>query len=235
MKFTCLVISDGTKSLDEILAPYNDNRNRDCDLRYLIFKEVGDDEEVAWMQDSSYVDTFENWLRDCGFDYNGETDSWGTFINPNGYWSEWGMGEPLLYADEGANEIDLSDWCERFPKVGERVNIAEIGHCDFGFQFDNYLAAKNYYLDVQSWGRADNRSLGHTYYEFLVIKAFKDAEEFADLHSKFVTDYVITADGRIHHCRTGKKPDYDWFENYKKNFTDSADPTHLAYTIEFYN
>lgn len=216
--FAVAVISDGTKTVDELLAPYQENNMGTCPREYLEFYE--DDE--------------------CNVDP--DTGIRGYWQNPNAKWDWYQIGgrwRGMLRATKG--ELGEPSWRnEKVELPAGRFDFAKIGDIDFAPDqavYDRAIAEWEFNVE----GKGDDESLRWWCSTDYMVKHYGNKEAYAEIKSTVFWRAVVTPDGEWHEVgETGWLGAYmesgeeyaDWALHFKERFIDPRDPEDVLYVAD---
>lgn len=246
--FTVAVFhKDGEKTVDELLAPYQENNMCDCPREYLEFNDV--EEEYKEEYESKYknkYNTFEEFMEEhYGYDSRDEKmNRYGYWENPNAHWDWYEIGGRWsgllkLKISATSGSYGSRSWTNQNQIIPEnRVDSAKIKDIDFS------VDKKQYYKLIRFWelkvegdapkNEQEKKLLEYDFYkkEYYTDK-YKNKEEYAAIESSFSTYAVITPDGEWHSkgemgwfgCGTETDAEAKkWTKSFKEAFIDNADP-----------
>ena len=216
--FAVAVISDGTKTVDELLAPYQENNMGDCPREYLEFFE--DDE----------------------YDVDPETGLRGYYENPNARWDWWVLGgrwHGMLRAAKG--ELGEPSWCTEDRELpAGRFDAARIGDIDFSRNLEAYeRAIAEWEFNVE--GRGGDEDLKWWCSTDYIIDRYGDKETYAKVESTVFWRAVVTPDGEWHEvgevgmwaASSETDDEYiDWALRFKERFIDPCDPEWTLFVVD---
>lgn len=208
--FAVAVISDGTKTVDELLLPYMENCCGEPPKEFMEFYE--DDE--------------------CSVDP--ETGLRGYWQNPNAKWDWWVLGgrwRGMLRATEG--ELGEPSWCNEKTKLpAGRFDSAQIKNIDFTSNqevYDRAIAEWEYNIE----GKGDDENLKWWCSTDYMVKHYGSKEAYAEIESTVFWRAVVTPDGEWHEVGTtgwfgaymeSREQYADWALHFKERFIDPCDP-----------
>lgn len=222
--FTVAVFSDGTKTVEQLLAPYQENNMGNCPKAYLQFYDIEDEyraeyEEKKKNKGAEFEEEYPSWTEYienyCEIDKDPETGHYGYWENPNAKWDWWQIGGRFAGC-KGRTEGKVKEYDftpdEKIYKESCRFwEIAIEGQPLLKGEEKPYILYKTeYYKD-----------------------RYHDKENYARIQSNFNTWAVITPDGAwyqqgqmgwwLFSDETHEEAE-DWYKNYKARFIDTADP-----------
>lgn len=90
--FTVLVITDKDQSLEDVLAPYQENNGGDCPVEYLAFNDCTDEVLNNFKEHEEEYENIEEFAEQY-YGYKLNVDGkFGYWENPNAKWDWWGLG-----------------------------------------------------------------------------------------------------------------------------------------------
>ena len=212
------VIHKKGQSIDELLAPYNENIQVEPYIQFSR-QEAIDYAREHWVGFADKPDE-DCWLAmtaDAGEGMYDENLNILTTYNPKSKWDWWSPGgrfDGELRVRHGRGYMYKSE--------------ARIGSVDFSLDEEEYAEALEYWKENVE-GEGTDRFYSKDYY----LERFKDAETYATCVASFCTYAVITPDGEWHApgemgwfaCSSETGDDWvRWVRDYQKNFIDTADP-----------
>ena len=218
--FCVAVFTDGNKTVEELLAPYQENNMGDCPKEYMKFYPVDTEEQKKYYEKYKEDNqTFEEYLEANGYLFDEEEKAYGYYENPNAKWDWWQVGgrfRDLLVTRDGfcdiskIKDVDFSEDKERYDESIRWWEVVVEGYpLREGEKEDDFF---NFYK-----------------IEYLKEK-YKTKENYAKCQSVFATFAVITPDGKWYEkgnmgwwaCVSNE--DYNWDLNFKERFIDTANP-----------
>lgn len=216
--FPVAVISDGTKTIEELMLPYMENCCAEPPKEYMEFYE--DDE----------------------FDIDPETGKRGYWQNPNAKWDWYVIGgrwRGALRASEGV--IGEASWHNEEEKLpARRFDSAKIKHIDFSEDQEVYARA------IAEWeynieGKGDNEDLQWWASADYMLNRYKNKKTYAQIMATPHWHAVITPDGKWHEVGTmgwwgiSNETDdelVDWALHFKERFIDPYDPEYTLTIVD---
>ena len=250
--FAVAVFTDGKKSVEELLAPYDENIEVapyiDLTKRQMIDKALerkkdyterrdkGDDIS-DWMLEYINANTDEE-LYQCEYDSDYSYDKDGNQLstyNPNSKWDWWSVGgryNGMIRATKGEHgEGGL--FIPNRREIG-RYDIAKVSDIDFSPNQKSYDKAIRWWEVVVDGSplkeNEDKKDFLNLYKVEYLLKKYKDKETYATCQSVFSTFAVVLPNGKWY--ERGKmgwwacvsNEEYEWDLKYKERFIDTANP-----------
>lgn len=250
--FSVAVFTDGKKSVEELLAPYDENievtpyveltrqqmiekaleRKKDYEQRDRSGKEITD-----WMKEYINANTDEELYQcefdsDCSYDENGNQLS---TYNPDSKWDYWIVGgrcNGKLKAING--EHGEGGLLTPNPRKNGKYDIAKVEDIDFSPNQDAYDTAIRWWEVVVEGAPLKENEDKKDFYSFYkteyLLEKYKNKENYAACQSVFSTFAVVLPDGKWY--EKGKMgwfacvsdEDNEWDLKYKERFIDTANP-----------
>ena len=223
MHFAVAVIAGGGKSVDELLAPYQENNMGDADKKYLEFFETGDEED----------------------ELDPETGKYGYWENPNAKWDWWVIGgrwRGQVRAIAGWRSPDLDAWTY-IPTTAEypsdRFDSATI--CDLNWCQANDLARKaEKEYDAMVLGKRVAGDDSPFWSPSRIKRISSNKEEYVFIESHMWWGSVITPDGQWHELGDLGIAPYDapadtyykWAKSFKERFVDPYPPDYTLTVVD---
>lgn len=218
--FTCAVFTREGQTVDELLAPYDENMPVDRYVQYTRQEAIKDVRE--WLGKDEKTSDEECWeimASDFDEDMIDEEGNLYSTRNPDAKWDWYDIG---------------GRWGDYLKVRGKRKNTAKVKEIDFSPDQDVYKAALDFWDkavdndDVNPEDKIPTLFTRDYYREF-----YGDRETYARHQAQFSTFAVILPDGSWHErgsmgyfgmsSETGDEA-RDWEEHYKERFIDPADP-----------
>lgn len=180
-----VLVKKGDKSLEELLAPYQQNNMGDCPEEFLKFMptEDIDYEKTIYEKYKDDYEDFHDYMTNQGYEYNEETKEYGYWENPNAQWDWYEVGGRW-------SGILLN-------KKGNRVDECKLKDIDWTTMYE-----KSKKEAEERWDSAPEGI--HRF--FAGIHKDDTRESYVKRQSEFSTYAVITPDGEWH-----SKGDMGWF------------------------
>lgn len=212
---------EGGKTVEQLLAPYQENNMGDCPAQYLEFNDQTGEVKEDW-EECADREEYNNDIKTFAKDYHGYKEHEGKFgywENPNAKWDWWVVGgrwSGLLLT-----------------KNGEWVDSAKIKDIDWeGMKKSAISKAK------QNWEEAKREDRP---FRFLIYDMREDdtEESYTERQAKFRTFATLSLEGKWHekgevgwwacHSATPEE-EKEWDSCYMDVFINGADPE-LTITI----
>ena len=209
--FSVAVISnDNEQSVEELLAPYQENNMGDCPSEFLEFEELDSDTmgciKSKFNSDNKGYNSLNEFIDgEYGYDKNSE-GKYGYYENPNSYWDYYIIGGRFsnLLIDKDGNkcnscllkDLDLNMMVKRNKEHAEQ-------------NWEEAIKSKNQILNVLIYG----------------IKNDETKESYVIRNSNFETYAVVTPDGKWNSAGT-----MGWF-----GMSSESDEEAIKWSNEFYN
>lgn len=234
--FTVAVISDPKgKTVEELLAPYQENNMDDCPEEYLEF--VDETEEVInnFEKHKDEYSSIEKFAKDYyGYEIN-ENGKYGYVENPNAKWDWYQVGgrwsgSLKLKSNALSGERGSKSWQNASVKLNDdEFDSAKIGDIDFSPDMKEYNKAIRFwelYVDGQEAQNSEDKELIEwCFYKPDYYKnRYLNKELYAKTESEFSTYAVITPDGVWH-----SKGDMGWW-----GCSSESDEENRAWHKSFY-
>lgn len=168
-----VLIKEGEKNLEELLAPYQENNMGDCPKEYLEFYDRTEEVLDYYEDHKEEYDSIEEFAEDY-FGYEKCKDSYGYWENPNAKWDWYVVGGRW-----GGMLLD---------KQGNRIDACKLKDIDWKAMYEE---AKK-----EAEERWDNSEGIHRF--FAGIHRDDTRESYIKRQSEFSTYAVITPDGEWH-------------------------------------
>ena len=198
--FTVGVFVDGTKSLEQLLAPYQENNMDDCPKEYLEFNDVTESEMEDYKCISDEIKikypTFESYIENyCGYKKDIELGKYGYWGNPNRKWDWWQIGGrwsySLLVKNDSEKVID-SFSTNGVPFGYVLVDAAKVKDIEFTLMVEK---SRLKYENLWEESQKEENIAKHFLYG---IQKYDIKESYVNRNTEFSTCAVITADGKWH-------------------------------------
>lgn len=227
--FSVAVITDKKPSKDEIaeiLAPYQENNMDDVPAQYLQFSPIDDDTlsdyKDSYMNDlqecsNAYIKdvaTFEEYMRDNGYEYDKETKEYGYYYNPNAKWDWWVIGGrwsgSLIVSNNCDSEQGEKSWIygednpyKTTDKQYKKCDIARIKDLVFPNKEKEEKKSARFwevYIDGYTPKNEEEAQFAkNTFYKKeYYIDRYKTKENFIEYDTTVLTYAIITKDGTWH-------------------------------------
>lgn len=233
--FTVGVFLDGTKTLEELLAPYQENNMGDCPKEFMEFNDVTDECTKEYQDESDEIkikySTLENYIEEYhGYKKDEEFGRYGYWENPNKKWDWWQIGGrwsfSLLVKNDAERVIDRFQKNNSVDGYGW-VDAAKVKDIEF-----KLMAEQNKTNFEKRWEEAKNENDVKRCFIF-GIKNGDTKESFIGRNVEFSTFAVITSDGKWH--EKGKmgwwamssetlEEEKEWNDSYYDTFFKNVSP-----------
>lgn len=250
--FSVAVFTDGKKSVDELLAPYDENitvspyvqvsRQQIIDKAFNRKKEYSqhlqENKEIPeWVQQYLDAETDDE-LYQCEYDEDYSYDAQGNQLstyNPNSKWDWWSIGgrwNGLLKASKG--EHGEGGLLTPNRKLPGKYDIAKVSDIDFSPDQNAYTKALRWWevvVEALPLNSNEKKEDFFNYYKIEYLKEkYKTKEAYAKCQSSFNTFAVVLPDGKWY--EKGKMgwwacvsdEENEWDLKYKERFIDTANP-----------
>ena len=227
------------KSLDELLAPYDENLEVEPYLyktkeeALAVIAEYEDDHpEYKTLTDEEKI------KRYFGVRYFDEDGNPMTTYNPNSKWDWYSIGgrcAGLLKAKEGKHGEGSAFHAN--PRIDGKFDSARVGDIDFSMDMDKYNKAIRYWevvVEKQPLKENENSDdFDNWYRDGYYEDYYRDKETYAKIMASFVTYAVVSPDGEWFSkgdmgywgCSSETADEsLNWDLHYKERFIDTADP-----------
>ena len=186
-----VLLKEGDKDLEELLAPYQENNMGDCPEEYLEFVDCTDEIVDGW---ENYKNNKEEYDKECDsieeyatqyFGYITEDGKYGYYENPNAKWDWYVIG------GRWSNMLLTKD--------GEKTDFARLKDIDWNKISENKRLKAEHVWDNQP----------ESWFEKHFVHGINDSdtrESYVKRMSEFSTAAVITPDGKWH-----EKGTMGWF------------------------
>lgn len=231
------------KTVEELLAPYQENNMGDCPAEYLEFHDQADEVKEDW-EKCKDREEYGNDIKTFAKEYHGYKEHEGKFgywENPNRKWDWWVIGGRwngmlLIKKDADGNIGELGAFGHRHEKETP---------APAGYKWVDSAKVKDICWDVmvemarkereKHWEEAQGKDDFEKHFIY-GIKEGMTREQYIDAAGTFSTFAVITPDGKWHEkgnmgwwaCVSDEKE--GWTDNYFEAFLKNADPE-LTITI----
>lgn len=213
--FTVAVIHKEDESVEDLLAPFQENNMGDCPEEYLEFQvEVAKDDipaEVKKLREEHYKDepnkTDEQVLEDWHGGHKNEDGDWGYITNPNSRWDWYQIGgrwKDALKLKEGATPFMTGErsWLSLVGTDEDRsqLKVTEVGRADSAFIKDVAFepTAEEIEKAENTWQkhleRTEAKEEGYNSYWEYGIEKDDTKEKYIDRVTSFST-YSVLEDG----------------------------------------
>ena len=243
MHFAVAVFSDDTKTLDQLLEPYQENNMGTVCDDYLEFFNVEDEYRKKYETESTTMVKLSNgtieypWSESAKKDADAEKielhfkDIYATFEEFMEGYGDYEKDEITGKYGYWENPNAKWDWWE----IGGRYSYSyrkvdgKVKDYDFSPDEEDYKEAiRIWEIVVEGQPLKEGEEMPFINNPKYYTNKFNDKETFAKLSANFVTYAVITPDGEWHQNGVGYVPtgeeNIDWNVNYKARFIDTADP-----------
>lgn len=216
--FAVAVITDGTKTVEELMLPYMENC---CET-----------------PPKEYMQFFEE--EEC--DIDPDTGKRGYWQNPNAKWDWYVVGgrwHGMIRAAKG--ELGEPSWCNENSEVPagrfDVVRIKDIDHSVDQEAYDRRIAQWEYNVE----GKEGDESLKLWESKDYLIRQYKNKETFAKVESMFSFRAVVTPDGEWRevretgwwgYCDESPGEYIDWVLHFKERFIDPCDSEWVLHTLD---
>ena len=181
--FTVAVFHRPEQSVDEILAPYNEQ-----DEQYMEFEPIDEPSEklhAEYQQNENRYDSFDEFMESYYGCCKNDQGQWGYMSNPNARWDWWQVG------GRWSGFLHL--------KNGESVDEAVVSDIDFSPDREEYKAALRWW-EVCVEGKPledgeDQRDFFNFYKPEYLIEQYGSKEKYAESRSEHIPWACLTSDG----------------------------------------
>lgn len=247
--FSVAVFTDGTKTVEQLLAPYQENNMGDCPKEYLEFFDIEEEYKNKYETDSRAMlktsdgNIIFTWSKEAK-----EARENGALEVEVPLKALYSTFEDYMESYEGCDGRDSETgrygyWENPNAKwdywgVGGRfadVDKIKVKDFDFTPNPEYYKKAERFWeIIVEGQPLKEGEKQPFNFYKVeYYLKRYKNKETYAKIMSLFITYAVITPDGKWHQKGEmgwfGMSSDtadeaLDWDMNYKSRFIDTADP-----------
>lgn len=218
-----VLVKDNGETVEELLAPYQENNMGDCPEEYLEFEEIDEEEHNYYLNEfeekgKNNYKSFEDFMKNYGYKKNEETGKYGYYENPNARWDWYEIG---------------GRWSGKLiTKNGETVDFAKLKDIDWEAMKKRAIKSAE-----EAW---DSNPQGAIRY-FEGIHKDDARESFIERRSNFETYAVITPDGEWHSkgemgwfgCSSeSKEEDKNWRYSFYDTFIANSDQELTLYIID---
>jgi len=220
------------KTVEQLLAPYQENNMGDCPKEFLEFCCVEDElreEYKECAEKDKYPDYDTYALKYAGYKKDKKTGMYGYWYNPNSKWDWYQIGgrfSGMLKLKPGAKgkkgERSWTNASEHIPD--DMVDSARIKDIDF-----EWMIRENVQLYEKFWIESEGKDEYIRYISY-GINPGMTYEQYMEKAIAFSTFAVILPggqwyeEGQMGWWAIVSNSDREWHKNYKKRFIDTADP-----------